>query len=420
MDDGNARSLAAGVVLSLASHVVVLAVVGAGVRAGGWSRAPGGAWEGDEGAVTAEFVEVEGSGEAEAREREKALAEAAPEEPATPEMKSVTLGSPTSTHEGATMSWLGFDEYVAHHGAESVVDQAQLTRSLPGAPGEPGVPGDGRVGVEWVVEPNVTGKVESSVAASQARAVSEADAGPGMNVRVAEREGELQGGKAPEEITAETADGAERAQGETGGAGLGRAHEGAPSVPVALERTGDPAVNGTKGVMGPAERPRDEERREAVIEVREGAAGEEIKKPEPGPVGRASVPPGGGGVPGGGGGGGVGILSDRESVSAAIKSAVDVDQWGRPLSAKGLKIRTVRPKLSKFTELTSRGAPVIRILFNRRGVAVDVQVLRSSGNGDVDRPVVDAAYQWTAEGEELKSLGENPPGTVAIDVRVIR
>ncbi len=116
----------------------------------------------------------------------------------------------------------------------------------------------------------------------------------------------------------------------------------------------------------------------------------------------------------------VGILSDRESVAAAIKSALDVTEFGKPLVAKGLKIKTVRPKLTKYTEITSRGAPVIRILFNRMGEAADVQVLKSSGNPDIDRPVVDAAYEWTAEGKELEQLSEKPPGTVAVDVRIIR
>ena len=130
-------------------------------------------------------------------------------------------------------------------------------------------------------------------------------------------------------------------------------------------------------------------------------------------------------VPSGGGTGrdGVGILSDREATAAAIKNAVNVTTWGRPLVAKGLKIRTVRPRLSKYTEITARGAPVIRILFDRTGKAREVLVLQSSGNKDVDRPVVDAAYQWTAEGKELASLGELPnsvPETMAIDVRVIR
>ncbi|MFM9956826.1 MAG: hypothetical protein ACKVZJ_02010 [Phycisphaerales bacterium] len=127
---------------------------------------------------------------------------------------------------------------------------------------------------------------------------------------------------------------------------------------------------------------------------------------------------------GGGGGGreGRGVLSDRESVAAAIRRAVNVDRWGQPLVAKGLTIKTVRPKFSKYTQVTSggRGAPVIRILFLRSGKVDDVIVLSSSGNPDVDRPVVDAAFQWTAEGEALKKLAENPPETVGIDVRVIR
>jgi len=115
------------------------------------------------------------------------------------------------------------------------------------------------------------------------------------------------------------------------------------------------------------------------------------------------------------------VLSDRESLAAAIRRAVNLERWGQPLVAKGLTIKTVRPKFSKYTQITSGArAPVIRVMFLRSGKVDNVIVLSTSGVADVDRPVVDAAFQWTAEGEALQKLSDNPPETIPIDVRVIR
>jgi len=118
---------------------------------------------------------------------------------------------------------------------------------------------------------------------------------------------------------------------------------------------------------------------------------------------------------------GAGQLSDQESDAAAIDSATKVDDWSKPLAAKGVKIRTVRPRFTHYTSLTARPLdPVIRLYFDRTGKVRKVEILRSSGYSDVDRPVVDAAYRWKAEGKPLSDLPEGEPAaTLKVDFRIL-
>lgn len=117
-----------------------------------------------------------------------------------------------------------------------------------------------------------------------------------------------------------------------------------------------------------------------------------------------------------------GNRADRESVATSTLQAAKED-LGKPLAAHGLEIRTVRPRFSHFTRLTARPRdPLLRIQFDHLGRVYDVEVIRSSGNEDVDRNLRDAAFQWRAAGEPLAKLrpGEanRPPETIAIQITI--
>lgn len=104
-----------------------------------------------------------------------------------------------------------------------------------------------------------------------------------------------------------------------------------------------------------------------------------------------------------------GELSDREAIATAIREAIRVEP-GKPVASKGITVKTFRPRWSHFTLITA--APqnaVVRVSFNREGRAVDVQLLRSSGRTDVDRPLIDAVYNWTASGKQISALPEKRP-----------
>lgn len=115
-----------------------------------------------------------------------------------------------------------------------------------------------------------------------------------------------------------------------------------------------------------------------------------------------------------------GELSDRESDFAAIQEAVTV-RFGRPLSTKGLEIKTVRPRYSQYTKLTATPrSPVIKVRFDQTGRVVSAEYVRTSGYTDVDRPLLDAIYQWRAAGSTLELLGKpGRPKFVELTFRII-
>lgn len=472
-------------------------------------------------------------------ERKLALEEKNPEPvPVPPEPRRVRLGSPTSPSEAATMTWIGFDEYVEHSGMASEVDQAGFTRDAPGpqgpvpsegvaaVPGNPvpeSAPAPAPTAVVGMGDTEMEGRGERAAAARAAapgtarasdpavviaeeerRPRAEADAIGAARAEV--KEVEIPSGAA---VPAPVAPPAPARPADVADGERKEAVEASVPAPASLakevkrqerEEIAAPAVSGApgeklvvpqKGVEGAKDEPEFDvgEKRVEVpkdanvrvgpevlpVKAQAPAPAEEAKaeaakdaltppEPEARPVKaasdrsisegefsqgpkvderldesgaqeerserreRADVPAGGrpaeAGIPSrpraGTGREGIGVPSDRESVASAIKKAVTLEKWGQPLVARGLKVKTVRPKLSKYTQITASGSPVIRIGFDRKGRARDVIVLQSSGVPDVDRPVVDAAYQWTAEGQELEELRENPPETVTIDVRVIR
>lgn len=118
-----------------------------------------------------------------------------------------------------------------------------------------------------------------------------------------------------------------------------------------------------------------------------------------------------------------GEIADSESDGARIRDEVNVEP-GKPLAAKGLQIRTVRPRWSHYTLITAnpRNA-LVRVRFNREGHVIDAEIVESSGRTDVDRPLLAAMYDWRAEGAPLRELppdveGE-PPHTVELHFRIL-
>lgn len=130
-------------------------------------------------------------------------------------------------------------------------------------------------------------------------------------------------------------------------------------------------------------------------------------EPSPGPPGNAAGPVS------------PGAPSDRESQATSV---VDVppSTWrsGKPLAAKGLEIRTKNPTFPILTQLTtSPRDPVAEIFFDRTGKAVKCVILETSGYPEIDGPVTDALYRWTAKGKQLQSLKAGQ--TVRMRIRVI-
>jgi hypothetical protein len=125
-------------------------------------------------------------------------------------------------------------------------------------------------------------------------------------------------------------------------------------------------------------------------------------------------------------GGTPGLPSDKESVAAALRDATAVVP-GRVVAARGLEITTRRPRFSAATRMTAMPRnPVVRITFGRDGHVRRAEfvrhenVLLSTGHPDVDEPLINAIYRWTARGEALARISErDPEDGISIIMRII-
>lgn len=114
--------------------------------------------------------------------------------------------------------------------------------------------------------------------------------------------------------------------------------------------------------------------------------------------------------------------SPKEADATSID---DVAEWvpGRPAAAQGLDITTVRPRWSITTRLSAVPRnPVVRIDFRKNGTVAKAVFLEGmdTGSRDVDAPLLDAIYNWTAKGKALDKLpAGDPKAVVSIKMQVI-
>ncbi len=115
-----------------------------------------------------------------------------------------------------------------------------------------------------------------------------------------------------------------------------------------------------------------------------------------------------------------GAPSERESPLAARITAKKA-QLGKPLAGNGLKIKTVRPRFTDVTVLMSSPRdPIVRIHFFGDGTVDTAEFLRTTGDKDVDRPILDAIYQWRANGPQLLELGNGTERqTISVEITIL-
>jgi hypothetical protein len=104
--------------------------------------------------------------------------------------------------------------------------------------------------------------------------------------------------------------------------------------------------------------------------------------------------------------------ADKDADAMSVQKAVDYVN-GRVKAGQGLDIKTVPPEFSTFIQVTAAPRnPVVELAFDRRGVVVSVRFLIQSGYSDVDEPIRDALWAWTAKGKEIADLANKPAGSV--------
>jgi hypothetical protein len=120
-----------------------------------------------------------------------------------------------------------------------------------------------------------------------------------------------------------------------------------------------------------------------------------------------------------------GEVTDRESVALSVRRAPAVRLVeGRVQAAEGLEIQTRRPRWTN-TVIATRNprTPTVEIVFGadgrvRRAAFVsDGATVYSTGFEDVDQPLLNAVYGWTARGKAIDELEED--GEVRILITVL-
>jgi hypothetical protein len=110
-----------------------------------------------------------------------------------------------------------------------------------------------------------------------------------------------------------------------------------------------------------------------------------------------------------------GIASERESIATALRNATLV-RPGQVVASKGLEIATREARWTITTQMTRRPRnPTVSITFGRDGRVKRADFLSegerrySTGFEDVDQPLLNAIFSWTARGEPLRALPSGDP-----------
>ena len=112
--------------------------------------------------------------------------------------------------------------------------------------------------------------------------------------------------------------------------------------------------------------------------------------------------------------------ADRESDASSIVEVLLKDvKIGKPLAARGLELKTARPKFTTLQLVTLAPCcnPLTRIEFTRDGKPLVAQIIETSGHALIDEAVEASLYRWRAAGEPLEALkGEQ---TMTVEIRIL-
>lgn len=116
-----------------------------------------------------------------------------------------------------------------------------------------------------------------------------------------------------------------------------------------------------------------------------------------------------------GAGGLPGLPSDREAIATAIRAAPIV-RPGQVVASRGLDVRTVAPRWSMTAQLTLRPRnPTVYVTFGRdgrvreAGFVRDGEAVLDAGRDEINEPLLNAVYNWTARGRALEELDPDDP-----------
>lgn len=104
--------------------------------------------------------------------------------------------------------------------------------------------------------------------------------------------------------------------------------------------------------------------------------------------------------------------TDAESPPASRLTDLSVKP-GEVITQQGIRIRTVVPRFDTVATMTTAPRdPVVTIVFDHTGKVIKATMSRSSGYANIDSPILNAIYKWTAEADPL------PPNLVLDNLRI--
>lgn len=316
----------------------------------------------------------------------------------TPEWKDPLVRPGIDDSDAKTDNWLGAAKATEHHALRSEVDQAAFSRE----PGSPGPRAEAESAETESPSPSETDSdstavtPEGAVGADAAQSGGEASGEDQMGPRGLDAEDRMGG---PEDVA-----GQESPMEEPTSADESLARDPRPPTPSLRDLLGLPEQEPTvasETIPARSAAAKELRRLLSVAMLLPGGRGEHEEAT------RQSQ-----GASGSGAGGDErtpGNRSDAESIATSREISMTYKP-GMPLAGQGLRINTVQPRFSVTARITRPGRdPVVMIKFNRAGEVVDAKFADGIGTGapDIDEPILDAVYRWTATG---KLLGEIPAG----------
>lgn len=106
-----------------------------------------------------------------------------------------------------------------------------------------------------------------------------------------------------------------------------------------------------------------------------------------------------------------GIVEDDESAARSATETLTV-RPGKPVARAGLRIQTSFARFSvSALLLTKPRSPLVRITFGRDGRVKRAEFVpgQTTGSADVDKPLLDSLYRWSAKGKDLTTIPANDP-----------
>ena len=324
-----------------------------------------------------------------------------------------------------TINWLGFEDPTPHSATVAETDQAALSPVASGVPEAAEVP--------EVTEPTEPALEVAEALPEPTEPTEAVDASEPVEVAEASDEAETIEAAVIVEATAEPAESeaevAAEASAETlaeiedGDAGDAAETEAAPVLAVRRESTEQAASRLFRTLSRAASRARRavldaqiaqaaqiaqelQDLQQAMADQSAQHAAEATKPAAPPPPGDPRDA----------------IASEKESDAT---SRTKIAEWepGKPPAVEGLDITTVRPRWTVTTRMMSVPRnPVVRIEFRKNGTVARAAFLdrQNTGYSDVDGPLLDAIYAWTAKGRALDALAaDDPKAVVTVTMRII-